>query len=323
MILFPCIWHLYFLTIRIPTADMLRAFSQIARKTSFLFTSCSYVDGSTLRGIATQSIHQALTDRHDPVVFEELHGHTTLRADSSRLWKPVVDQLDPRRLLALPHDHLPRVPPLLVRPYLNLLKPPYLPRNPSSLLTLRITLDQILLLIIPPRRQMLPIGRIRYVLLSSPHVGRLRKARAAPDLAEDVVGVVAPLPVERTLLARALDPAHDRLVDVDVHRPVLGCVLALVLLHVQRDRRQPDGLAGQPAHALLWTRGVESVGGVGYECYWGDEGVRTSASVGTVLSEMVLFCMSATSIHQSSIHVKRLRFLHRGLSLSSPRTRIH
>lgn len=71
-------------------------------------------------------------------------------------------------------------------------------------------------------------------------------ARLALHLAEDVVLVLALLPVQRAQLRRALQPARRRLLDVDVHH----AGLVRVLLDLQVEGGQADGSAGQPADAL-------------------------------------------------------------------------
>lgn len=67
--------------------------------------------------------------------------------------------------------------------------------------------------------------------------------------------MVAPFVVEGALLAGALDTARGCLLDIAVRQ--LGVVF--VLLDVQGDGGEPDGLARQPADALQRETGVGAV----------------------------------------------------------------
>lgn len=79
---------------------------------------------------------------------------------------------------------------------------------------------------------------------------------AALELAEDVVGVLARLVVQGAQLRGAGEPARRGLLDVDVH----DAVGVRVLLNVQVDRGDADGLAREPADALEGEDGLGVVG---------------------------------------------------------------
>lgn len=69
----------------------------------------------------------------------------------------------------------------------------------------------------------------------------------ALDMAENMVGMFAPLVVVRPELGGAFDATSRDLFDVDV----LDTFVVVVLLDMQRDGRQADSLAGEPRYALL------------------------------------------------------------------------
>lgn len=170
----------------------------------------------------------------------------------------VVHQPDLDPLGPLSNDDIPAVPPLA----LDGLEPPDLPGRPVAIQALDIALEQAL----AGGARRLPLARqppAGQELVLDVGGGRDPVA-AAPDAAEQPVGVLAPLAVDAALLRRALDARGRELLDLDVRRRAgrLGRRRgdALVLLDVQRDRRQADRLARQPPDALQRQRRVRAVG---------------------------------------------------------------
>lgn len=148
--------------------------------------------------------------------------------------------LDP--LAPLGNDNVARVPPLAV----DDLEPPDLAGRPAVVEALDVAHDELGLAVLPALLEEL-VGDLG--LGGDP-------PRAALDAAEQPVAVLAEGVVEGAVLGGALDAARRRLLDVHVRHPGL----VDVLLDVQRHRRQADGLARQPAHALQRQGRVGRVG---------------------------------------------------------------
>lgn len=130
------------------------------------------------------------------------------------------------------------MPPLPLSTHIDLiLKPPHLRRNPPIPHTLHMALrDPSLLTLLPPP----PPQKLIVPLMPGLHL-RQRLEPAPPlDLAEDVVGVAAPLAVEGAQLGRALDAAGQGRGDVDVG----GAGVVFVLLGGEGDGGVGDGFAG-------------------------------------------------------------------------------
>lgn len=169
-------------------------------------------------------------------------SRTVPARDLSLLGVKVIDEphLDP--LVPLGDDNVARVPPLPV----DFLEPPDLGGRPAAVEALDVADDELGLRRLPPLLEVL-VGDL--VLGGDP-------PGPALDVAEQPVAVLAEGVVEGAVLGGALDAARRRLLDVHVRQPGL----VDVLLDVQRHRRQADGLARQPAHALQRQGWVGRVG---------------------------------------------------------------
>lgn len=164
-----------------------------------------------------------------------------------RLHVVVIDESNLEDLVALSHHDPPRVTALAV----DLRKAPDHVGGPAGH-GLDVALDVQLTL------------RTAFLFVSLepalPQVGvfdgiGIDEARLTMQLAEDVVLMLALLPVQGAQLRGALQPAGGGLLDVDVHDPSV----VLVLLDVEVDGGQADERAGKPADALKredWVRVV-------------------------------------------------------------------
>jgi hypothetical protein len=150
----------------------------------------------------------------------------------------LVDQPDLENLIALLDHDPPRIASLAI----DFRKAPDLVRGPPG-----VSHDVALDVRLAGRAALLLLALQPAVLLVGVLDGvSADEARPALQLAEDVVFVLALLPVQRAQLRGALQSAGCGLLDVDVHHPI-GI---RVLLDAQVDGGQADSRAGQPADAL-------------------------------------------------------------------------
>lgn len=162
----------------------------------------------------------------------------------------VIDQahLDP--LVALGKNDVATMPSRAI----HNLEPPDLRRDPATVQALNITHDELLLIILPA---LLEVGVADVALGRHP-------SRAALDVAEQPVAVLAEDVVEAAVLGRALEPAGCRLVDVHECDLFLGLVGGVGKVFVFADGEvdccEADGFAREPADAL---QGQGRVGAVG------------------------------------------------------------
>lgn len=142
----------------------------------------------------------------------------------------------------LRNNRVPHIPPLA----LHNLETPDLGSRPA-------VIDRL-----DPRRD--PLGAAVLPALGQERVAHLQRARlplgAALHFAEEPVAVLAVLVVEGAVLGRALDAARRRLLDVDVRQ----ARVVRVLLGVEADGGEADGLAREPADALEREAGVDVAG---------------------------------------------------------------
>jgi hypothetical protein len=134
-------------------------------------------------------------------------------------------------------------------------KPPNLLPRPPLLLIIDKALDMPL----PSRATILLFSLKPFLLQKLIRDFRIidrNPTRLAGEVAEQVVGVRAGLPVEFTDFGGALDAAGRGLLDINVGVPVVSGVL----FAVQGDGREGDGFAGYPADALEGEDGVGVVG---------------------------------------------------------------